>query len=319
MAVISAQLKAQREWQQDDSPKTSGKRTYLVHCSDKFDDPDLAAAAVPTLPWGGMKVTGRDVKEVGQPKTGALYEVTLDYSTKQKDPDRDEQNPDPTQRPCQLRLSFDSFEESIFRQKDSVPEILDGDGNSIAGAGGGLWKWGKSIVNTAGKPFPDGVKEVYRDVCITFTKNIETTNFVKIWNSLKDYLDAVNSDNFGITYRGQRFPIAAKTCWLADATSEPGFENNVQFEAVNLTFKIRADGWRRLILDQGTDEVGGPATDPNPNKTQPIRDVNGDPIGTPSLLNGKGKKLVPPAVPVFLKFRTKNEKPFKALPFDEIR
>ena len=329
MAVKKFSVTGGRNLKVTDKPVTEAEIEYRIICDDAADGPDVAKAALPFIvgsPYSvlspGLTCREIDVKETNDDvATGVIYTATLNFSTEQDDKDKDpgtlDTPEDPTERAAVIRLGFDSFEESVFRHLDPIPTAEDGEGNPIVISGASSWGAASgalkyAIVASNGKPFPEGLRETYRDPTITITKNVETSDFAAVWRKLIELLDSVNSIPFGIQYRGVRFGVDANTAWLADCTSEPGFENGVAFEAVTLTFKIRADGWLRRVLDQHFDAYR--QTDYSLGKEPPpILDANGDPITHPARLDGKGKALKDQGKAVFLKFRTKKKKSFRDL------
>jgi hypothetical protein len=331
MAVVSARLKRSREWGDTDKPEGKGSKTWLVRCDSRDDGPEVAAAACPGLfssfsdESPNLKANERSVSELDSAPGdgGTLYEVTLNFSTSSESDggDEGEEPEDPTDRDIELRLTFDSFEENVFRQKDAIPEAEDTDGNPIDNSS----TWGSqnrfAICYSNGVPIPDGLLDVTRDKVVTLSKNVTTDNFARIWTILDGYINCVNQDAFRIYYRGRSFPVAARTCWLADAQSEPGYENGVQYEKIQLVLAIRKDGWKRKVLDQGFAHFEG--NDPDWSKPpKPILDANGDPITKPVLLDGRSSAVGTPGAgtkAAWLKFRLKDYARFRLLPINEIR
>ena len=328
MAVQKFSVTGGRNLKVTDKPVTEAEIEYRIICDDVADGPDVAKAALPFAvgsPYSalspGLTCREIDVKEANDDvATGVIYTATLNFSTEQDDKDKDpgtDTAEDPTERSATIRLSFDSFEETTYQHQDPIPTAEDGAGTPIAISGASSWGAASGVLkylicNSAGDPFPDGIRETYREPSITVTKNVETSDFAAIWRKLIELVDSVNTIPFGIQYRGTRLGIEAGTAWLADCTSEPGFENGVAFEAVTLTFKIRTIGWLRKLVDIGLD--GWPQADFDPKKkAPPIRDANGDPIRVPWRLDGKGVKLTNQSSAVFLKFRTKKKKSFREL------
>lgn len=313
MAVVWAKQVRSRSLGVNDKLERKGQRVYRVLCYDRDDGPELAEAECPALgeSWSddfpGLVVTAVDSREVEAARDGVLYEVTIDYGTTTADPEQEGSESDPCDRPPVLRLSFDSFEETIYEQKDATPTAADAAGGEVSI--GSEWVWGKAICNSAGTPTP--INETYTDPCITYSRNVRTSDFTALWALLVSFANAVNSDTFRIKYRGQTLKIDPGTAWIADITSEPGYENQVQYETVTVTIKVRADGWRRKVQDQGLCAylLDNPSTDKPPEHIT----VKGEKVSEPVPLNGKGAKLGSSAKPVFLSFKTKDTKAFQPL------
>ena len=324
MAVIRVKQTSSREWSDKEKGEQQGSRTYHVICSDKItDDPDVAGAACPPVGsiWSpakpGLAVISRQVAEGDiTGNGGVIYLVTLEYSTKTIEIDQQEE--DPRERPMKIRLGFASSEETIYKSQGIPTAENANDPPGVVNIAS-TWVHGTAICNSVGKPFPDGVTESFVDATIQIQLCVDTNDFPKVWKLLKQYAGTVNSDNFTIPYRGKMYPVDAGTAWCTEPTSEPMVERiastgeEVQYEDVSLTLRIREDGWLIRILDQGFEEASGTVDDPNFNKPRPLRDENGDPVLTPQLLNGKGKKLPGGAKPVFLKFKTKTTRAFRNL------
>ncbi len=73
-------------------------------------------------------------------------------------------------------------------------------------------------------------------------------------------------------------------------------EANVFYYPMQYVFRIRADTWRKAVLDQGTRKID-PA---NPTKRRTIL-IDGTPATSPVMLNGSGGDLPPPLDPAQIK------------------
>lgn len=308
MAVVWARKVRARQWKGEQG-KLSGQKVYRVLCNDKNDDPDIAAAACPA-PWSswspsspGLIVSSIDVRERDEaPATGgALYDATLDYSTTQLDPSQ--QDPNPLNRPVVVELSFDSFEETVYKAK-AAPVAVDSDGNDVDIS---PWHWKNAVVNSTGDAFDPSISDCFRDPVLTITKNVDDLGL----DIAVSVVDTVNANDFSINYRGKSYKVKAEQAWLYDLNTSSQYENGIQYESVRLMLKLRKDGWRRLILDQGLKELNNGDT-----PARAILDANGNPVMTPALLNGKGAKLPTGTKnPVWLKWRFKGFYEFETLPY----
>lgn len=336
MAAGTPKLKASRKWKVSEKGTTQATRVYYVPCDDKDDGAEVAAAVCPDIGDAfdddnpQLLVVDVDVDEKDQLASGALYEVTVDYSTESDNPNgggTDGSNhPDPTERPGILRLSYEDVEEPIYKQLDRLPIVTDADGAAIdisATWSGGTASirqhmWDYRICNSVGKPFAEGLRESFAEAVYTFEKNVTTLDWVRISTILDAYVNTVNSDTVAISYRGATKVFSKQTLLLKNPSSEPGYENGVQFEKVTFQLRFRRDGWRRKQLDQGTSYyLGGDVTPQTPPLQ--VLDSFGEPIlnDEPVLLDGKGD-ILKTGKPVFLSFRTRELKKFGGLPFAEI-
>jgi hypothetical protein len=311
MAVVWVKQRRAREWSDDDKPSAKAQRVYLVKCDDVNDAPDLAALACPTTAYAsGLPVTARDAKYYDSTADGGvLYEVTIDYATVSTDPSK--QDPNPLLRPAIVSLSFDNFEETVYTQPErSQPLAEDTDGNTVP-ITSDKWLWGNAVVNSAGQPFDPSIKDTFADPVLTVMKNSVGIPF----DQAIEYCDTINVNDFTITYRGRAYTIKSDQAWLYNIATSPQFENDVYYEQVTFTFKLRKDGWRRKVLDQGLAQFPNGDVSPS-HPAEPIRDKNGDPVTKPVLLDGKGVAVGGQgggSKPVFLKFLLKREKDFSAL------
>jgi hypothetical protein len=324
MAVVSVKLKGQRTFEVDDKPTIKGKRTYLVKCDDKNDDADVATEGVAVVvgsayssKYPGVLARGVSAEEGERTADGGIYYlITVDYSSQsdnQKGGEPGADDPDPTQRPGILRLSYDSSEETVHQAK-AEPTAETGTGAALDI--GQSWVWGKSLCSSAGIPFKDGLKESFADAVYSYEKNVGTLDWVGLSDLLDTYINTVNIADFTVTYRGATKRFKKGTVLLTSPTSEPGFENGILFEKVTFQLKVRKDGWNRKVLDQGTRAFTPASKTPVKSPiAPPIPDERGDPVTEPALLDGKGHRLTQDGVSVFLVFRTKDEQDFSKLPF----
>jgi hypothetical protein len=312
-SVDWVRLRRTRQFGDDDGPGSTAERTYLVKCATKDDGPEAAVAACPepgdsfSDDRPGLVVTERVAEELD--RSGTLFEVRVSYATRSTDDDEEEadQDKDPTERATVVRLSFDSFEETVYQAK-APPTAEDADGNSVSILTS--WQFANAVCNSVGKPFDPSITDTFRDPVITITQNYDAIP----WETVVEYINTVNSDTFSIIYRGNTYTMQPGQAWLYDVTTESRYENGVAYEEVTWVIKVRKDGWLRKVLDQSLEQASGVESDPDVRKPKPILDSNGDPIQQPAMLNGKGWPLTGSQKPVFLKFRLKETKAFANLP-----
>ena len=311
---------ATREIGDDDKGKVKGQVVYLVKCSEKSDGPEVAAASTPGPLWpytgnsaylkgaAGLVCTNRDCREKELTADGGtIYEVTLNFDTLSHDPDQSSKNPLERKRIC--KLSFDSVEEPVFKAPN-VPTLINAAGqkpqNFNVGGGNAVWPWQNGVHNSAKQPFDPTVTEIFRDPVFTIQLNMAELP----WNVVLGFSNAVNTDQFDIEYRGNVYTVGIGKGWLYEINSEPRYENGVAYEEVSVVLKLRNDGWKRNILDQGMEQLYNGDLPP-----RPIRDKNGDPVRMPALLDGMGSALGKARPPVFIVYDFKNHKRFGDLPF----
>lgn len=316
MSVVSVKLIRSRQLSVDKKGKATASRTWRVVCDDRADDADLALAAVPTIgsAWAGVPMSKKEAKEASDvPATGIVWEVSADYeSPDPRDPDPDDpaNAEDPRDRPLAVRLSFASQEEDIYLW-EAVPTARTA-ADAIVDIGLS-WKWGRSIVNSIGDAFPTGIKETFSDGIISVSREVDTSDFPKVWDLLKSVVNTVNVRDFNITYRGYQYKILKGEGLLGEPTSEPrttrlASGEVVQTEAVAVSWRVRTGGWNRRVLDQGYNRAAGPDEDPNPSKKRACTDANGEPSTSPQNLNGKGVPIkTPDELPVFIVGKSKKD------------
>lgn len=330
MSVTSFRQKIQRTFKNSGKPELKATRVYIAHTSSKNDPPELVAAysACPkigdsydTETTQGSGMTCQEVSVECESITaagGAVYTVTAEYSTRSESDKNGEKEPapiNPLDREAVVRLTFETSETTFWVSKEDRPEIKDSAGAAIDNSSS--WTYGKAIVNSAGRPFADGLKDTVWDPVYTLEKNVSTQDWVQISERLESLIGAVNSVVFMIIYRGANKVFAKRTVRLIGAESEPGFENGIAFEKVRIALKVRKDGWKIPVLDQGTDawqDSDHPTNVPAPC----ILDANGDPIRVPALLDGQGLRLTT-GTPRFIYFRLHDLGLLQNLPIEELQ
>ena len=117
---------------------------------------------------------------------------------------------------------------------------------------------------------------------------------IKLWKAIDDdelsniplYVDKINDD----TWQG----FAAGIVRCTDYTLTSVFEQNAWWWEKVVSFEIQDEGWNPVkILDAGTTRA---VTGKPP---QPILDQSGNPITSPTLLDGSGQPLLSAGTPVF--------------------
>jgi len=180
-------------------------------------------------------------------------------------------------------------------------------------------KDGVAILNSAGDPFENGVKDDQSYWVVTGTKNF---SFIPLW--IDQYRDAVNSDAVlmdGVYFQPGQLKI--KSIKIGKWQNKNGY----WYRAVTLQIKVRdappsgisagdftnvaGNDWRHYVLDQGTRK-----NDPtDATKRLPCHNDDGSFATKPKLLNGSGEQIVNPSTSnaKFLCVDLCNSKPFSFL------
>lgn len=180
---------------------------------------------------------------------------------------------------------------------------------------------GLPIKNSANEPF---VPPVEGNVSIGVYR-ISRNRFFFNDAQAKDYRDTVNSDDFTVSATSTTWVFPEGTAYLQsyDGTRQyrAGMTESGYYWRITWVILYNPDGWRKLILDQGTMEIDdsdpdAPGGSMAPNK--PLKGPDGLPLNGPVLLDGAGKPLQPGQDPVFLPlggdgFKIYREQPFAVL------
>lgn len=315
----------------DDKPTVKGSRTLRCKLTNRDDALGLVLQH-PDCPKlrssfdvDNPRVLCRSVKVERDTLTGdggIMVQIQADYSTESENNSDDEesQDPDPTQRPAELRLSFDRFEEPFYQAKaNPTAELSDGTPVDITSAVDYNVR-ANAVVASNGNPFDPGLLTSVVDLCYTFSKNVASVDLEPLFRRIAAFTNCVNEKQFRIAYRGSFFTFPPATMWLYGGSSEPGNEGGVPFEAVSLVFRFRRDGWLRKVLDMAMNPW--PQDDHPSGKSPPYwLDAYGEPVSTPEMLNGKGtaiRALTPLGRPTFLKFQEFDKVDFRRFGFSEI-
>ncbi len=166
---------------------------------------------------------------------------------------------------------------------------------------------GNPIRNSATDRFEDAITIDDQITTMTITKNILVSAF-----DLNTAVDFSNTINLG-DWNG----FAAKHCKMGIIeTGDEEYDSNAQVYYYKVTFPVQVGRkpWRKELLDQGYNQLDiayGPGAKP-----QPILDSKGQPLSSPSALDGFGQKLEIGASPVTLIFETFDEVDWDALGID---
>ncbi len=282
-------------------------RRFLVITTDKMDDVTVVRTAVdpsgyPFIPTLGSIYTNASLspstlrRDFGSyvvsiectetdpqvvqtngydapPNTGSYWEVTVKYGP--YDPQAfDSQNPlDSTEKP-KVSWGLSRF---------TKPFDQDTDGNAV--------------LNSAGDYFDPPIELDDSRLVLRITRNEESYDP----DLTNQYKDATNSDEFW-DFPPDQVKLMDRSAELQSSGDCP--INDGEYWAVSYDFEIRPEGWTKQILDQGCKVLD------DSGKLVNATDNDGQPVNSPILLDGNGKKLPEGADPVFLK-----KKGYKQLPF----
>lgn len=252
-------------WQITTNDKTDGPALVRLH-------PELPQPGdVYLTPYGdtdaGAICVGQDVGLAEEKETTRLWRIVIDYTNNPGQlPSRDPEDPPsfPWNEPPKI---------STNAVKDKRAILFDNDGFLIA--------------SSAGEPY-DPVQEV------------DSTNYMlRIERNLlfadpalnADYTDAINSDPF---FGCDPYTVKVET---------PGAIEKLWFGIIpyyreTWEFAIRTEGWRLRLYDYGMYRKVGTG---DTAKLELLRDLHGNPLTAPRLLDGHGAVNPIGASPVYIK------------------
>lgn len=316
--------------------------SYLVHVDDEIPSPLTVLRhfkATAELPWIGDRFalgdtfdTSATVKAIDPELIeGSVDWFRVNVSFEPIEGEGDDAGPpgknnkgegteDPLEEHDDIEVSFTQI---------SVPQEFGTFRGFInARAANRFMKPGKfmAIQNSAGIAFDPSIEEEIDIKIIRITKNVPRYNgFV-----FNRYQGAVNTDAVVINKPAYNFtetfgPFFGK---VKSIGAQYGIENKVKFYHQTLEIWVNPLGWRRNILDRGTDQraaegdrnASGGIISPSDIAAgdayhRKILDADGVPIVSPVNLDGNGAPLDPktPDPPVFSVWSTKQELPFMPL------
>lgn len=288
MALVSIKQRCQRQLQKkagnsrSDPVVTTGQRIYRAVCS--ADEPEVAEAACPKQLgsiWSNQRpaliAVGISTEEVEDAGPGRVYDVTVDFSDAKEQADTPN---DPGTSPnLVVGWGFETFTEDAKLADDKPKEALSSTGFTEQLND---WRWGKAIVNSAGQPFNPSVQRTYFDRVVTMERDTRTYDP----NTADDFIDAINSGDLVVRYRGLTYRIAKETAWLRDWSATPQFANGVTYWHEHIEMVIRKDGWLRNVEDRGLMEL----VNNDNGRRRTITDDNGEPVTEEVPLDAHGKK-----------------------------
>jgi hypothetical protein len=300
--------------------------TYRVKVSDPLDTPDIVLdyfRATSSLPWIGRHFklgTGFDASNICTSvvpqyidRSGGWYDVACTFEDENLASGLSAGGPttgetvdgkattDPLKWHEGIEVSYTQYsapvEQAIFRGFE--PKV----GGSIPR----LNRLG-AVVNSAGKPFDPPLEEEWELTVVRFTRRIPIYNG-NDWNPL---IGMVNNDHVVIhkpkyNFRIEFGPYIGKIHNIG-ATYER--DNGIGFYLLTKELWLNPKGWRRLVLDQGIEELW------KPGDTRDGVDLSASdfPVATPGNFNGKGHLLTNPTDPaVFMIYQTKPERSFAGI------
>lgn len=184
-----------------------------------------------------------------------------------------------------------------------------------------------AVMNSAGVPFDPPPEEPYTIRTVRVSQYVEdfSGEMIDYWTNV------VNSELVNIAWDWEGYydswkPLQAKIFSIS-ATAEL-INDFFYVWKYTIEVHINGKGWRKQILDRGTERAAG-SGDPDGKGgyislgdikagqplTRAIRDPDGYPTATPVLLDGKGQPLNPGKSPVWLEYTNNIEAPFSQLGF----
>ncbi len=254
-------------------------RRFKVYVSDNTDHTTaiLASGSVPAR-LAAHPTNGYalvESRKVSQDSSDPLvYFLDVSYNSV-FDFDPASTNENPLLRPAIIELGFE-------RATKAVREDLDGE----------------AIDNSAGIPFDPPLEIEHSIPTLTITVNKAALSYATI----ATLQDCCNSDTwYGFT------PGQVKIRGISVKLKQ---ENGYLFWEYQWTLAVKWDGWRPTrVLDQGFHELDEDGVTPIL-----IRDNFGNPLPSPSRLDGEGNKLDPAEDAVFLEFNMVREVAFAGIP-----
>jgi hypothetical protein len=268
VAIIGVALDTPAEGTFDAQGRYSETAYYKVQSDDKTDGPYVVLTA-PGLPQPGNFVgsgasiaffqTATANRETRTASGGAVWKVTVQYGPY----DWTTATPlgDPSNFPIRFRWEIEEFER---------PSIKD-----VTGA---------AILNSAGQPFGEPVMVEDSRRVLLVVRNEPVAGF-----------DPILADSFANTLNAAVWNgAAAKTVKAKPiVTGDQQYSQELQgwFFPVTYRFHYRAEGWQAELVDQGFAElVAG-----SPPKLRVLKDLEGQDLKEPALLNGSGVRLTNPS------------------------
>jgi len=206
-----------------------------------------------------------------------LYWVDVQY----------EQIEDPFSQPPEIEWDFDETNEPIDE---------DIDGNPLA--------------NYAKQPYDPPITEAFHDMVLRYRRN----KSIFLADIADEYIGQVNSDYFlpgwpGVPAAG--FPPGTVKCRVF--TGVPAYAAGVNYWVVSYEFKIRHDGWRRRIKQEGL--MVSVYDEGELTGVENAKDANGENVAEPIPLNEDGTARSATTDPpvLWVNHETKRKLPFAAL------
>lgn len=230
--------------------------------------------------------------------------VTVPYSTKSADPERQNQDrgESPLLRPPVVRWSHVVRQRLFTETIDDYPvkTVSGGEVTGNATIIGDQNNKPHPVCTSAGEPF-DPAPEI-EDLMLTLFVQRNEAGFTEAYAD--EFINTVNSDD----WRGWE-PGTVK---LTQFDAERQYEKGVAFWSVTYMFAF-ADNWDLDLRDVGSYSL---SDDANYDKIQP-QAANG--VGLPRVnLNGAGVALAPTDPPVYLRFRRNRRKDFNDLNLENL-
>ncbi len=240
------------------------------------------------------RCVSRDAAPVGNHRR--LWEVTVKYSTKHEDPEKEENEEESVElEPPEVSFDFGTRMKAV----QIASQVYDENGVVKTNIYGGP-------TTSAGEPFdpPPEIEEHYPILTVTRNELFLNTN------QIREYINTVNSDVF------QGGPTRTVKC--NGISSRKQYKKNVRYWRTTYSLEFNVNTWDLQLLDIGSfhlEFVVNPE-DITDVDTQRKYFLTDDEPAQPrlGLLNGAGDRLLDGGTPKFRRFPTVYEaKPFAAL------
>lgn len=227
----------------------------------------------------GLRVQRRRLHPVDDSDT--LWELEVQYSTKTKD--QDEQDEEPLDRQPEIAIDFETYQTVA---EGALVDFLNDEDAPVAEE---LF-FGRALTNSAGEPFdPQPEMDQVRPV-LTVTYNESFLNIPLLMH----YANTVNSTVW--------LGCQPRTWKMGGPRISREIENGIKYWQISLTFTYNKQTWDLQILNQGTYFIDGGGD------KQPFTDSPGNRIV--GLLDDDGFELAEGADPTFERYRVYKETDF---------
>jgi hypothetical protein len=298
MAVIEVREKRGRTFGVTEKIQFRRKRRFLVKCDSKRENETTICAhiLIPKInfsyndPISGItdpNVFCTDIDIDQDEDNGYWYHVTCDFTEPdyRAFTDTPTDPEDPTTRPYVVN----GF--TWFKQKQFLKD-----------------KDGKAVVNSAGAPIKDFVREVGQP-------GYRIRYYAKNDKAIEAWYQFINCVNIS-TYQGR----GARKLFIHDMNFTTEYEKRVKYYSLDVEVLFNEDTWDEELLNIGMYKKYTPTPSAGNAKLVRIRDAKGIELTQPALLSATGDVLGETDDPTFKTVKIRGEKDFSSstLGFDQV-